>query len=183
MSATNSTVFRISVIVLLVLMAAAISWTYLQQPCLAYVRSHDLIEKYKGTIEARSKFEKRKADMTANVDSLRLDFERARNYYIDNAARMTAPQRMEQEKMLGQRQGQLMQYGQAIDQKVQEEDARMMQEVLNQVNSYVEEYAIKHGYDIVMGTTLSGSLLYGKKSLDVTDDLLEALNNHYQGKP
>jgi len=182
MTATTSPLFRISVIVLLVLMTAALVWMYLHQPRIAYVRSHDLIEKYQGTVEARSRFEKRKADMTANVDSLQLDFERARNQYIENAARMTAAQRQEQERMLGQRQSQLMQYGQAIDQKVQEEDARMMQEVLNQVNSFVEAYAAGNGYDLIMGTTLSGSLLYGEKSLDVTEDLLKRLNEHYKGK-
>jgi outer membrane protein len=57
-----------------------------------------------------------------------------------------------------------------------------MQEVLNQVNSYVKEYAKKHNYDIVYGTTMDGNILYGKEQYDITDDVLEYLNKQYRGE-
>jgi outer membrane protein len=84
--------------------------------------------------------------------------------------------------MLGQQQQQFLQYQQAIDEKIQEEDSKMMQEVLNQVNSFVESYALQNDYDLILGTTMSGNVLFGDKSLDITDALLAELNSHYKGK-
>jgi outer membrane protein len=182
MSNLKLTPFSIGVTVVLIALIVFNLVTYFYKPKMAYVRSHDLIEKYQGTIEARMEFEKKKNGMTANVDSLKMDFERAKNQYINTAAKLSANERMQQEKSLTQQQGQLIQYSNAIDQKIEEEDNKMMQEVLNQINSFVEGYAVKNNYSVILGTTLSGSLLYGDKSLDVTDNLLVELNNHYKGK-
>lgn len=176
-------IFKVMVIILLAMLAGVnvYLWQY-QRLRIAYIRSHDLIERYHGTIAARSGFEKKKASMLSNVDSLRLDFERARNAYISRAAGLSPRDRAAEENKLGQQQDQLMQYSDVIDQKIDEEDSRMMQEVLNQVNSFVEEYAKREGHDIVLGTTLSGNLLFGERSLDITDQVLQELNNRYQGK-
>jgi outer membrane protein len=182
MSNSRFSIFNIVISLVLVALVASVIILILHRPKIAYVRSQDLIEKYQGTIEARAEFEKKKSTLIANVDSLKMDFERAKNRYINMAGKLNVNQRMEQEKVLTQQQSQLMQYSDAIDQKVQEEDQKMMQEVLNQVNSFVEEYAVREGYSVILGTTLSGSLLYGEKSLDVTDPLLTGLNNHYKGK-
>jgi outer membrane protein len=174
--------FNVITTVVLAALITSVVFLYVNRPRIVYVRSQDLIEKYQGTIEARTEFEGKKNSLVANVDSLKMDFERARNQYINTAARLSGNQRMEQEKALTQQQNQLIQYSNAIDQKVQEEDNKMMQEVLNQINSFVEQYAIRENYSVIMGTTLSGSLLYGEKSLDITDPLLVELNNHYKGK-
>ena len=174
--------YRIVSAVFIVLLMSATIYLYVSRTKIVYVRSHDLVEKYQGTIEARMEFDKKKNAMTSNVDSLKLDFERARNQYVNIATKLAPAQRMEQEKALTQQQGQLIQYSNAIDQKIEEEDAKMMQEVLNQINSFVEKYAQQEGYNIVLGTTLSGSLLYGDKTIDVTDAMIVELNNKYKGK-
>jgi outer membrane protein len=150
-------------------------------PTLAYVRSHDLISKYAGTIEARAAFEKKKSTMQANVDSLKFLFEKEKQSYINSAASMSNSLRVENENRLNQQHSQLLQYSSAIEEKIEEEDSKMMGAVLGQVNSFVEEYAKENGWDVIMGTTLSGNLLYGNKSLDITDDLLEKLNEKYKG--
>jgi outer membrane protein len=175
-------IFNITVICILIALAASVIFLYFDKPNIGYVRSYELVEKYQGTIEARVKFEKTKNSLIANVDSLRINFERARIQYMNDGERMSVVQRAQQEKLLGQQQDQLIQYSEAIDQKIEEEDDKMMQEVLNQINSFVEEYAKKDGFDIVLCTTTSGSLLYGKESMDITDPLLEKLNAHYKGK-
>jgi outer membrane protein len=170
------------IVIMLVLMGINIfQWFYAKEK-IVYVRSYELIEKYQGTVEARAEFEKRKTKMLSNVDSLRLDFERSRNAYIQVSRKLSSESREQQEAVLGQQQNQLVQYQQAIDQKIQEEDSKMMQEVLNQVNSLIEEHAIREGYDIILGTTMSGNVLFGDKSLDITDAVLLELNNRYKGK-
>lgn len=177
----NTLVFRIVMTVIITMLVASVIFLYLDTKKVVYVTSYKLVEGYTGTIEARREFEKKRDAMMANVDSLKIGFERARLAYMQSVQKLNAEQRMEKEQKLVQQQTQLAQYSQAVDQKIREEDNEMMQEVLNQINSFVEDYAVSNGYDIVLGTTSSGSLLYGKKSMDITDPLLEALNNHYSG--
>src|SRR4051794_3763822 len=106
---------------------------YLKSPRIAYVRSHDLISKYKGTLEAQSMFQKKKNGLLANADSLRSNFEQSRLGYTSNFSRLSANQRSQQEEILRQQQAQLIKYQAAIDQKIEEEDATMMDGVLGQV--------------------------------------------------
>jgi outer membrane protein len=181
MKLTKSVGF-ILVLVLIILIGINIYQLLYVGNKIVYVRSYDLIEKYHGTVEARKEFSKRQTQMQSNVDSLRMDFERSRNEYIRVAPGLTSAVRVEREKMLGQQQQQFLQYQQAIDEKIQEEDSKMMQEVLNQVNSFVESYALQNDYDLILGTTMSGNVLFGDKSLDITDALLAELNSHYKGK-
>lgn len=174
--------FLFAVILLMLLTTSFSVYLYTKIPHVAFVNSVTLVENYKGTIEARRSFDKTKKALTANVDSLELSFERNRVEYIKNASRMTADARGLEETRLTQMQNQLIQYSQVIAQKIKEEDEVMMQEVLNQINSYVEEYARLKGYDVVLGTTTSGSLMYGEAALDITEPLLSGLNDRYTGK-
>jgi outer membrane protein len=151
------------------------------RPQLAYVRSYDLIEKFIGTKDARTKFELKKSAMMGNVDSLKSAFEKARVDYVTNASRMTVTQRMSREESLTKQQNQIVQYSAAVEEQLAQEDKDMMAPVLAQINTYVEEYAEAKGFDLILGTTLSGSLLYGKSSIDVTEDILKNLNAKYKG--
>src|SRR5687767_6297823 len=111
--------------IIILMVAVVVLATYVYQhrsPSIVYIRSQELIEKYRGTIEARAEFEKRKTQMLANVDSLRQDFQRAGASYMGQAAGMTVASRAEQERQLGQQQQQLMQYETAIGEKINEED-------------------------------------------------------------
>jgi outer membrane protein len=168
--------------ILVIVLVGSIWYVKQAVPRIAYVRSYDLIEKYQGTLQARGVFEQQKSSMTTAVDSLKMNFERARMDYLNRASQMTAGQRQNQEQLLGQQQNQVLQYSQAVEERLEEADTKMMQGILNQVNSFVEEYAKENGFDLVLGTTLSGSLLYGEAGLDVTDDLLAKLNDRFKGK-
>jgi outer membrane protein len=155
---------------------------YSTQPRLAYVRSDDLIEKYSGTIDVRSAFEKKKGVMIANVDSLKSSFEQNRANYLQNMANLPMTLRKSREEALLRQQDQITQYSNAVQAQIEQEDVRGMEGVLNQINSFIEKYSIENGYDIMLGTTLSGSLLYGNKGMDVTDDILLKINAEYKGK-
>src|SRR5688572_24297424 len=91
---------------------------YLAAPKLAYVRSNDLIENYTGTVEARQDFNRKKTSMLANVDSLRILFERARIDYMGKSRTMNQAQRTAREAELGQQENQFYQYRSAIEEKI-----------------------------------------------------------------
>ena len=169
------------IIVLVVISLAGNIYLLASQPRLGYVRSYDLVEKYQGTQEARAKFEQKKTTLMANVDSLKLTFEKDRIAYLSGARAMTSAQRRGREESLGRQQSQIVQYSAAVEEQIAQEDNDKMAPVLAQINTCVEEYAKEKDFDFIFGTTLSGSLLYGKNSIDVTDDILQNLNAKYKG--
>lgn len=58
----------------------------------------------------------------------------------------------------------------------------LVQGVLNQINDFIKKYSEEHNYTLVFGTTDDGNLLFGNKSVDITEDVLDELNNEYSGK-
>lgn len=172
------------IIITITFLVAAGSWIYqlLTEPKIGYVRSHDMIYRYEGTKRAQANFQQKSQQWQARVDTLKMEYRKALHDYQRKTDDLTEQEKEHIEERLNKQQQQIQQYTRAIGQKTQDEDEQRMQEVLNQVNSYVKEYAKKHNYDIVYGTTMSGNILYGKDEYDITDDVLEYLNRKYRGE-
>lgn len=171
------------VITLLTLTALATGWNFYrttQVPKIAYVRSGDLVYEYIGTKEARKSYDGKSQLWQSNLDTLKSDFQRAVSDYNLHYSSLTDKEKAEREKLLRQQENNIGVYAQNIQKQVNEEDTKMMQGVLNQVNAFAEEYAKQHGYDLIVGTTTSGNVLYGTTAMDITDDLLKAMNENYK---
>ena len=145
----------------------------------AYIRSGELIFSYQGMKEAQKLLKEKTEKSQANVDTLRLELERTYNTYVKRSGSLSAKEKKEQQELLQRQQQNYMQYEQAMKEKEKKDETEMTQSVLNQVNSFVEQYGKEKGYDIVFGTTNSGNLLYAKESMDITKEVLEALNANY----
>lgn len=167
---------------LLLILCGAAFFLYSNQPKIGYVRSEELIYGYLGTKEAREEFSLKRNSLEANVDTLQVELERSIYEFNNAQVRLSSEEKEEERKRLQYQQNQLFQYSQSIQKKIKAEDQEMMNAVLNQINSFIEKYAEEKGYDIILGSTASGNLLYGEKGYDVTVDLLEELNNHYKGE-
>lgn len=182
MKTLKSNILLVAVMLLIAALVITNIFLFARTPRLAYVRSYELVEGFAGMREARASFDKKKSTLLSNVDSLRANYEQARTEYISMGHKYSPAERVEREKLLSQQQNHVMQYQEVIELRLRDEDASMTEAVLGQINSFVEEYASDKGFDVVMGTTRSGSLLYGSKALDITDELLEKLNKKYKGE-
>ena len=146
---------------------------------IAYIRSSDMIYSYEGMKDAQKTYQEKLKAWQSNVDTLRLELERNFNRYTNELAKLSAKDKSERQSLLNQQQQNYNQYAQATKEKSKKEEQAMTEGVLNQVNSFIEEYAKKQGYDIVIGTTTSGNLLYAKQDMDITENVLKALNENY----
>ena len=52
----------------------------------------------------------------------------------------------------------------------------------DQIHDFMMEYGPAHGLKYVLGYTRGGGILYATDSLDITDHVLEGLNEKYRGK-
>ncbi len=148
---------------------------------IAYVRSDELLSKYQGMIQAREAFKVKADSWQTRIDTLKNEFESAMKAYEASMPELNKREREDEENKLRRQQEDLVRYTEAISQQAEEEDAKMTQGVLNQVNSLIEMYGKSNGYDIIFGANGSGNIVYGVEAVDITNEVLIALNRDYEG--
>lgn len=149
---------------------------------IAFVRSGEIIYKYAGMKDAQQVFQEKVKAWQANIDTLQSEFHYAANVFSATGSSLPTIEQQQQQEHLRRQEENIAQYRHAIEMKSQEEEKTMTQGVLNQINSFITEYGKEHGYDVILGTTMSGSVLYGNETLDITDDVLQELNRSYTKK-
>lgn len=159
-------------------------YTYFQlngQKKIAYVRSGDLIYGFQGMKEAQDTFKLKTVVWKANIDTLQAEFNRSLEIYDRSYRQYSSVERTQQQEEIRTQQENLERFRTAIQAQSQEEQTKITEGVLNQINSFVADYGKEHGYDLILGTTVSGNIMYGTDYIDITDEVLKELNNYYKG--
>lgn len=78
------------------------------------------------------------------------------------------------------RQMELAQKEQQIAAKIEEMQVTELTSATNRVNSFVKDYALKNGYDMVFQYQIGGQIIYINEAFDVTDDIINGLNDEYK---
>lgn len=149
---------------------------------LAYVNNYRLLEEFDGMIDATRTFEKESQQLQTSVDSISVRLKSRLSIYNTEREFLTKEDRIKEEKILmGLRQTmeEQMQY---VEKKLLENEEVMTQGVLSQINSFLKTYGAKHNYQLILGSDMEGNILYGEDQVDITDELIEALNQDYHGK-
>jgi outer membrane protein len=161
------------VIVIASMMANTYFFLYRTKVC--YVRNQYVVENFDGMKDAHKAFDIKFKEQRNFLDSLQLLYKTAQMNYTATKDKIT-------ENKLRKAQSDLIQYNGYYKNITNEADQKMTEEVLGQVNEYIKEYGDKNGYDMIIGTTSSGNLLYATPKLDKSEELLHAINLLYRGK-
>ena len=145
-----------------------------------YVDIGRLMQEYQGMKDAKAEFEKKNAQWQANADTLIAQWQEELKDYEKERITMSKKERELKEELLRNKQQQIAQYQEAVKQKTRDEEQLLTQNVLNRINDFMDKYGKKHGYNLILGANGSGNIVYAKKSMDITDDMLEQLHLEYQ---
>lgn len=55
------------------------------------------------------------------------------------------------------------------------------QQIWDRLNGYVKTFAEENDYDMILGASGDGNLMFAKDTLDITSELIMYCNNHYNG--
>ncbi|WP_190808396.1 OmpH family outer membrane protein [Flagellimonas sp. S3867] len=149
---------------------------------LVYVDINKLVEGYERTKLEREVFAEKANTMKANVDSLMGNWQTELKAYEKERLSMTKKELDLKQKLLQSKQQQINNYQQAIQKQIQEEDQKMTQTVLNDINGFVTDYGKENGYKIILGAKGDGNIMYAQDASDLTQTILDKLNDEYQGK-
>lgn len=152
------------------------------QPKVAYVHSEYLFEKYLGTIESYKTLEAKNQQWGTNLDSLSKSY---RATFASYETKQEALDEKEKEALgykLRQQEAAFNNYHQSVEKMKLEEDQKLTQAVIKQIDAYLKEYALENGYDLIIGAGGTSSLVYGGENYDVTESALTFINKKYRGE-
>lgn len=153
---------------------------FLLRDRIAFVESGKLIENFSETIKARQSMEeefgKWDGELGQLEDSLKSTVERLKE-------EKPAPGSSRAEELkseLSKRNTDLIRYREAVGQRKISLENESMEPVIRKINEFVELWARKHNYDIILGTVGGGNIVHANPDLDVTMEILDDLNEHYK---
>lgn len=164
-----------------IIIAAAALFLSLKRPRIGYVRSQQLVYSYLGMKEAQSAYQSKQQRWESELDTLTSDYRLAVSRFNADVSKLGAQEKESRVAELRKQKEYLDKHSWELKNQAKEEDDKLTEGVLNQINTFVTEYGKQHDYDIIFGTTQSGSLLYGASGYDITDQVLAALNAGYKG--
>ena len=129
-----------------------------------YVNPTKLLQGYHSAQAQHELFQAKARDWQLRIDSLGTELQALRS--APAATRAAKEQ-------------QLVQYRDAIQQRAQQENQRLTQAVLAEINAYLKQYGKEKGYTFILGATESGNIVYAADEADITDDVLKGLNAQY----
>ena len=176
----NKAAFPISI---LALIFAIFSFFYLKNNSeLVYVDVNKLLDGYQRTAIVKKDFEKKEKASKANIDSLLGNWQNELKIYEKERASMSEKELELKQQLLANKQQQINNYQKAIQNQLSQEDQKITQTVVNDINDYIKEYGETHNYNIIFGASGGGNIMYAKKGSDLTAEILKGLNEEFEGK-
>ena len=166
----------------LLFLAIAIVLVSCNQNKVAYIDVEVLMKDYEATKELESSLKAKQEKMAKELDSISAPFQLKVQQYYQNQQKMSAKKRAEVESALQQEQQFLQSKQQQASQLLQMENQEKSEVLTKRVDSFVADYAKVNGFNLILGTSGKGTVLYGEDSMDVTTEILEILNLDFSKK-
>lgn len=168
--------FNSIVIALLVGTWVVFGFLHFKSKKLAYIDTAKLMEESTRMKNLREVLQKKAGEGKARVDTLTMQFEMAIKLHEKQVNKMSAKERQLAEELLRAKQKQLVQYQQAMQQKLQQEEQKMNMDELRSINLVITEYGKKKGYDLIFATA-NGNIAYASDAVNVTEEVIELVNH------
>ncbi len=95
------------------------------------------------------------------------------------AGGLSEQQGLTQQAALQKKEQDIMLYRENAAANLQQEQAKKTDELLNSIHEYLKKYNKSDRYDMVIGYSKGGGVLYAKEDLDITQEVLKGLNDEY----
>ena len=152
---------------------------------IAYVNIDSILLQYGLSIELNDAITKKQAGMKARLEKEASDFQKEAQVFQDKVQRgiFLTQQRAEeaQQKLVAQQQ-ELQQLQADYSDQLAQDQQKMNQQLFDSITNFITAYNTPEKYQFILGHSLGGNMLYGTKSLDITQEVLAGLNDRYNAK-
>jgi outer membrane protein len=147
---------------------------------IAYINSDSVLRKYdylevkKQQLEVRTK--KLDQEYRTRAQGLQNDI----NDYQRNVGNLTLSQARAVEEDLNKKRQNLAMYEQSLTQELMNEEQKLNRELYDRVTAFLKKYGEEKGLQIVLKYDPTSDLLFGGNALDITNDVINGLNEDYK---
>jgi len=146
---------------------------------IAYVDSGRILSEYKASVDAKKVFQSKAKVWQANIDTLTNQVKSSIQKYEKSIATLSQKEQELTKQIIQSKQKQLDDYQHAIQDNAKDEDGKLTQNVVSQINAFLLKYGKKHNYKMILIANQSGTIAYARDGLDITAQVIEDLNNEY----
>ena len=148
----------------------------------AYVDSDTLLAKYQYAIDLQEELNQYRDQQMASGQRQMEQFQKDYNDFIQNGEKMTLTQQQAKETELKQRYEKLSTLEAEVTNKVMQKQMESNIELLNRIFAFVREYnAANQQFDIILRKTFVDSpTIYMNPAMDITDEIVNGLNEEYK---
>ncbi|MDB5158415.1 MAG: outer membrane protein [Mucilaginibacter sp.] len=147
---------------------------------IAYVDSAKILNEYKGSVEAKKVYDAKAKVWQANIDTLTGEVKASIRGYEKALASMTPKEQVMAKQLIQVKQKQLQDYQRSIQENAKQEDGKLTQTIVSQINTSLTTYGKKNNFKLILIANQSGTIAYGRDGTDITSAVIEELNNDYQ---
>ena len=148
----------------------------------AYVNNDTLIAGYAYQQELRESLENQARLLDADLQKRTKVFEENYTLLEQEAPNMSPEELQYAQADLMQRQQELIQYRDARAQELAEEEARLTNELLDDLNAVLKELKKEQGIDFIFSLSPTSSLLMANDRYDMTQQVVSRLNENYAAR-
>jgi outer membrane protein len=163
----------------ILIIAFAFALASCNQTKIAYIDVEVIMKDYSATKALETKLKAKQEFYAKQLDSLQGPFQLKVQEYYKVAQQMTPQKRAEAEGVLQQEQQFLQARQQQASEELQKENLENSEALTKKVDSFVADYAKAKGYQLIIGTSGKGTVMYGDEKMNVTKDILEILNKDF----
>lgn len=146
---------------------------------IAYIQTDSVITKFdfykKRSEEITEKGKKFEGELSTRARG----FEQEVSNFEQTAQSMTPNQARAKQEELVTKERNLMTYRDNLMQELSADESKLYSEVYDQIQEFLSEYAESRDLEMILSYTRGGAVWYSKKSLDITQDVVDALNKRY----
>jgi outer membrane protein len=149
---------------------------------IAFVNMDTLLVKYSMYIDYQDQLRDKQNKLEAQLTTSSRSYERQVVDFQDKVQKglVTRSQAQEMEMQLMQKQQDLLQLKDRLSLELMEEEQVMNRRLQFAIYEFLEEFNSKGEYQYILGHQFGGPILYSDKALDITDKVIEGINEEYR---
>ena len=149
---------------------------------IAFINIDTVIFKFDMFFDRREELMEKQKKAEAELNSKGSQYEKNARDYQDkvNKGLVTRATAAEMEQSLVQQQQDLVNLRDNLQSNLLEEEQVMNRQIVEYITTFLEENKSEYNYQYILGKSFGSPVLYGDTALDITQKVLDALNNKYK---
>ncbi len=151
----------------------------------AYVNIDSILFNYKLSVELNDALVKKQSNMKSKLEKEGMDFQKDAQIFQEKVQKgifLTQQRAEEAQQDLMARQQELQQLEYEYTNQLSAEQQKMNAQLFDSITNYIKDYNTPERFQIILGHSLGGNMLYGSEQLSITNEVIEGLNKRYAKK-